>query len=57
METESESDVLFRKVFIIQEIVEKLNKSQRMEFYNRAIEMNEFEVADIILSLIKNLEN
>jgi hypothetical protein len=58
MKTENETnDILLKKVFIIQQIVQKLDKSQRLTFYNRAIEMNQHEVADIIMSLIETLEN
>ena len=41
------------KVFRIQKMLEPLSKSERLRFYNTAVEMNETEVAEIMLELIE----
>lgn len=48
---------LLAKVFRIQKIFEPLSKSQRLHFYNKALEMNETELADIMINLIQTLED
>jgi hypothetical protein len=48
---------LLAKVFRIQKIFEPLSKAQRLHFYNKALEMNETELADIMINLIETLED
>jgi hypothetical protein len=52
-----DSKLLLAKVFRIQKMLEPLSKSQRLQFYNTVVEMNETEVAEIMLSLIELLDN
>jgi hypothetical protein len=49
------NSTLLAKIFIIQKMFEKLSKTQRLNFYNTAVKMENIEIADIMLGLIENM--